>query len=335
MAVGVGLRVGHAGHARPRREVGAYAVAVHLAYRRTRADVHADQGSSHDTTRTRRRDGRRRARGRSRGARTHAERDRSAPDAGVGARAAQRHLALAAGDHAVRRPTRDDDRRDLRGARRPPHPRTDRKRDGTGGDVRSLRGRATSPRSTRRARERSSSSIRGPAPPTSSRASPRRFGSTACPPGRSDVDVWLPHAAAVRLIELRANGTVTAADDGPTAVGPLRQLHLALPRSDAPDRRVACGRGSPRGRRSAELRVRRSMSARSVRGPDDRRASGRPDQREARDQHRQRRHHARAHVRPGRPRLARHHPRTPSRCSRCVDHADHVSGRRGSPGTDR
>ena len=80
--------------------------------------------------------------------------------------------------------------------------------------------------------------------------------------------------------------------------------------------------------------LRRAVPARSVRRTDDRAAAGRPDQPQARHQHRERRLDARAHLRPGRPRLPRPGARSPSRRPAGGGHADHLPGRRGPPRPD-
>ena len=228
-------------------------------------------------------------------ARADGGRNRPAPDAGVGASAAQRHRPLADRDDAVRRPARDGHGRNVPRARRAP--------DHGAGRTRGLAGALLRPRRRRRDRRRRTTTRTGTLIVVDARTGAVEFAPgepvtmrfDGLPAGEKRVEVWLPQGAAVRLIELRADGSV--GPPAPTAspeVGALRQLDLALRRSDPADRGLA-GRGrAPRRRRPPELRVRRPVPARPVRGPDDRAAARRPDQREARDQRRERRHHARA-----------------------------------------
>ena len=86
------------------------------------------------------------------------------------------------------------------------------------------------------------------------------------PAGEKHVEVWLPHAAAVHLIELRADGAVAAPEPTGPAVGPLRQLDLPLPRSDPT--RPASGRRSRPASPASTCRASRSpASASSTRSP--------------------------------------------------------------------
>ena len=154
------------------------------------------------------------------------------------------------------------------------------------------------------------------------------------PAGEKLVEVWLPHAAAVHLIELRADGSVgPPRPNGPEWVHYGSSISHCL-EATRPTGRLARGRGPPRGRRPAELRVRGPVPARPVRRPDDRRATRRPHQPQARDQRRQRRHDARADLRPRRPRAPRHDPRTPRRRPRRRRHTDRLPGRRGPSRAD-
>ena len=94
-----------------------------------------------------------------------------------------------------------------------------------------------------------------------------RSASTACPPARSTSRCGCRNAAAVHLLELRADGAVRPPDaERRASVGPLRQLDLALPRGAAAHRGVAGGRRAPGGRRPAELRA-SPASASSTRSP--------------------------------------------------------------------
>ena len=164
-----------------------------------------------------------------------------------------------------------------------------------------------------------------------------RSASTGCPPGEKHVEVWLPNAAAVHLHRAarrrrgaaarrraaRGGGCTTAAPS-PTASRPTRPTGVwpvvaaRLAGVDLP-----------------ELRLRRAVPARSVRGPDDRPAAGRPHQPQARHQHRERRLDARAHLRARRPRLPRPGARPPPRRPAGGDHADHLPGGRGPPRSHR
>ena len=150
----------------------------------------------------------------------------------------------------------------------------------------------------------SSSTSRSPATSTSSPGEPTTDPLRGlAPPAQVDRGV----AAAGRVVELRALRVSTTARPSsraarrPAPVGPPRQLDQPLPRGDRSRPRP----GRPIAARSAgvdllNLGVRRAVHARPVVARTIRDLPGRPHQRQGRHQHRQRRHDARAHVRPRR-----------------------------------
>ena len=152
------------------------------------------------------------------------------------------------------------------------------------------------------------------------------------PPGEKHVEVWLPHASAVHLIELRADGAVRPPDPR----GARRWVHYGSSISHCLEATRPTGVWPVVAARLAgvdlqSFGLRRPVPARPVRGADDRAATGRPDQPQARHQHRERRLDARAHVRPGRPRVPRPGARSPSRRPAGGGHADHLPGGGGPP----
>ena len=153
------------------------------------------------------------------------------------------------------------------------------------------------------------------------------------PPGEKRVEVWLPHASAVHLIELRADGAVRPPDPQRRAsVGALRQLDLALPRGrpDPP----GCGRWSRPAWPGSTCRASRfagqcqldPFAARMIgQQPADLISLKLGINIVNADSMRER-----TFV-PGRPRLPRPGARPPSRRPAGGDHADHLPGGRGPP----
>ena len=278
---------------------------------------------------------RRRAVRRHRRARAHRSRDRAAPDARVGAGAAQRHRAavletMPSGGRLEMVTDATALELDVQLTLVQLGPRT-----GPAGGVRPRRRRrADAGESTRTGTLIVIDRYTGAVDFQSGGPTTVRF--EGLPAGEKHVEVWLPHAGGRPPHRAaRRRGRPAARAERAPAMGALRQLDLALPRGDRPT-----GVWPVVAARLAGVDLQSfAFAGQCQLDPFAARMIGQQpadlDQPQARHQHRERRLDARAHLRPRRPRLPRPGPRSAPRRPARADHADHLPGRRGPSRADR